>query len=184
MACSSRFWKVGPVSSEDDLNHHSRLYESSQTSSTWSSVVQGLTSPINTTQDLATVILQWDESDSASWNISALEDFLDSRATTGVAATISLSGSTNMTPPQMVGPDGDICMNEDKNITSERDYYHTQVLTDTQFLSPTERDRFFKVLLPKIQELALRLPELVRKPIPFLKQQQDSAITLSQEQVL
>lgn len=89
-----------------------------------------------------------------------------------------------MTPPQMVGPDGDMCMNEDKKTTSERDYYHTQVLTDTQFLSPTERDQFFKVLLPKIQELALRLPELVRKPIPFLKQQQDSAITLSQEQVL
>ncbi|KAF9376014.1 hypothetical protein CPB97_011082 [Podila verticillata] len=127
-------------------------------------------------------MLQWNEGESASWNISALEDFLDSRATTGVAAAISLSGSANMTPPRMVEPDGDMRMNEDK-ATSDCDYYHTQVLTDAQFLSPTERDRFFNVVLPKIQELALRLPELVRKPIPFLKQQQDSAVTLSQEQI-
>lgn len=183
LACSSRFCKVRPVSSKDDVIHHSRLHESTQEFSTWSSVVQGLTSPIHTTQDLAAVMLQWNEGESASWNISALEDFLDSRATTGVAAAISLSGSANMTPPRMVEPDGDMRMNEDK-ATSDCDYYHTQVLTDAQFLSPTERDRFFNVVLPKIQELALRLPELVRKPIPFLKQQQDSAVTLSQEQVL
>ncbi|KFH70804.1 hypothetical protein MVEG_03652 [Podila verticillata NRRL 6337] len=128
-------------------------------------------------------MLQWNEGDSASWNISALEDFLDSRATTEVAAALSLSGSANTTPPRMVEPDGDMRMNEDNKATSNCDYYHTQVLTDAQFLSPTERDRFFKVVLPKIQELALRLPELVRKPIPFLKQQQDSAVTLSQEQI-
>ncbi|KAF8935700.1 hypothetical protein BGZ52_007003 [Haplosporangium bisporale] len=180
---TARFCKVRPVSSEDDVIHLSRLHESTQEFSTWSSVVQGLTSPIHTTQDLATVMLQWNEGDSASWNISALEDFLDSRATTEVAAALSLSGSANTTPPRMVEPDGDMRMNEDNKATSNCDYYHTQVLTDAQFLSPTERDRFFKVVLPKIQELALRLPELVRKPIPLLKQQQDSAVTLSQEQI-
>ncbi|KAF9403895.1 hypothetical protein BGZ94_004470 [Podila epigama] len=53
----------------------------------------------------------------------------------------------------------------------------------SQFLSPSERTRFFDVVLPRTQALALRLPELIKKPIPFLKQQQDSAITLSQEQI-
>lgn len=53
----------------------------------------------------------------------------------------------------------------------------------SQFLSPQERTRFFDVILPKMQALALRLPELVLKPIPFLMQQQDSALTLSQEQI-
>ncbi|KAG0308251.1 hypothetical protein BGZ98_008511 [Dissophora globulifera] len=53
----------------------------------------------------------------------------------------------------------------------------------SQFLSSDERSHFFEVTLPRMQALALRLPELVKKPIPFLKQQQDSAITLSQEQI-
>lgn len=53
----------------------------------------------------------------------------------------------------------------------------------SQFLSPAERTRFFDVILPRMQALALRLPELIKKPIPFLKQQEDSAITLSQEQI-
>ncbi|KAK3846535.1 MAG: hypothetical protein J3R72DRAFT_242329 [Linnemannia gamsii] len=53
----------------------------------------------------------------------------------------------------------------------------------SQFLSTEERQYFFDVTLPRMQALALRLPELVPKPIPFLKQQQDSAVTLSQEQI-
>ncbi|GJJ67697.1 poly(ADP-ribose) glycohydrolase [Entomortierella parvispora] len=53
----------------------------------------------------------------------------------------------------------------------------------SQYLSLQERTRFFDVILPRMQALALRLPELVHKPIPFLMQQQDSAITLSQEQI-
>ncbi|KAG0054671.1 hypothetical protein BGZ83_010691 [Gryganskiella cystojenkinii] len=56
-------------------------------------------------------------------------------------------------------------------------------LLKSQFLSSEERTRFFDVILPRIQALALRLPELVPKPIPFLRQQQDSAVTLSQEQI-
>lgn len=126
-------------------------------------------------------MIQWNEGDPMSWNISALEDFLDSRTAAGAA--VSMPDSANMTPPRIVDPDGDMCMNEDEKPASESNYYHTQALTDIQFLSPAERDQFFKVLLPKVQELALRLPELMRRPIPFLKQQQDSAVTLSQEQV-
>ncbi|KAF9093268.1 hypothetical protein BGX23_003495 [Mortierella sp. AD031] len=53
----------------------------------------------------------------------------------------------------------------------------------SQFLSTEERQYFFDVTLPRMQALALRLPELIPKPIPFLKQQQDSAVTLSQEQI-
>ncbi|KAF9919055.1 hypothetical protein BX616_002403 [Lobosporangium transversale] len=53
----------------------------------------------------------------------------------------------------------------------------------SQFLSSQERQHFFDVVLPRMQALALRLPELIKKPIPFLKQQQDSAVTLSQEQI-
>lgn len=60
---------------------------------------------------------------------------------------------------------------------------HNEDTAEDQFLSREERDRFFKVILPGMQQLALRLPELVKRPIPFLKQQQDSAVTLSQEQV-
>ncbi|KAF9094463.1 hypothetical protein BGX29_009487 [Mortierella sp. GBA35] len=60
---------------------------------------------------------------------------------------------------------------------------HNEETAEDQFLTREERDRFFNVILPGMQELALRLPELVKRPIPFLKQQQDSAITLSQEQI-
>ncbi|KAF8948509.1 hypothetical protein BGZ47_004473 [Haplosporangium gracile] len=60
---------------------------------------------------------------------------------------------------------------------------HNEETAEDQFLSREERDRFFKVILPGMQQLALRLPELVKRPIPFLKQQQDSAVTLSQEQI-
>lgn len=60
---------------------------------------------------------------------------------------------------------------------------HNEETAEDQFLSREERDRFFKVILPGMQQLALRLPELVKRPIPFLKQQHDSAVTLSQEQV-
>ena len=56
-------------------------------------------------------------------------------------------------------------------------------IEDDQFLSKEERDRFFNIVLPRMQALALRLPELVKKPIPFLNQQEDSAVTLRQEQV-
>ncbi|KAI1321482.1 hypothetical protein EDD11_005173 [Mortierella claussenii] len=53
----------------------------------------------------------------------------------------------------------------------------------SQYLSREERQYFFGILLPRMQALALRMPELIKQPIPFLKQQQDSAVTLSQEQI-
>ncbi|KAG0258857.1 hypothetical protein DFQ27_004407 [Actinomortierella ambigua] len=51
------------------------------------------------------------------------------------------------------------------------------------YLSSKETIRFFDVVLPRMQQLALRMPELIKVPIPLLMQQQDSAITLSQEQI-
>ncbi|KAF9909962.1 hypothetical protein BX616_011007 [Lobosporangium transversale] len=92
--------------------------------------------------------------------------------------------------------DDDIIMNE--NNFEEEDSVFDEVQDDgydnnhdnsaieieeADFLSKNERERFFKVILPKMQELVLRLPELIKKPIPLLKQQEDLAITLSQEQI-
>ncbi|XP_059178130.1 poly(ADP-ribose) glycohydrolase-like [Physella acuta] len=45
-----------------------------------------------------------------------------------------------------------------------------------------KRDTFFEEVLPKIQNLALRLPELFKKSVPLLKQRQSRKITMSQEQ--
>ncbi|XP_065838087.1 poly(ADP-ribose) glycohydrolase-like isoform X2 [Oscarella lobularis] len=46
-----------------------------------------------------------------------------------------------------------------------------------------ERRIFFQRTLPDIARLALRLPELIRHPVPLLKQQQDHCITMTQEQI-
>lgn len=39
------------------------------------------------------------------------------------------------------------------------------------------------LLIPKMAKLALDLPELIQKPIPLLRQQQNQAITMSQQQI-
>ncbi|KAF9423937.1 hypothetical protein BGZ94_008134 [Podila epigama] len=167
LACSSRDFRQG-----------------SDNTSTWQQIVQGLTTPIHTTHELAKVMAQWNEGDPAGWNIDALEAFLDARSTQ--TETRYSTGQDINTSPRMMGSDGDDSKMSGKYKTPEEEpgnYYHTEALTEVQFLSPAERTRFFQVILPKMQELALRLPELIKKPIPFLKQQQDSAITLSQEQI-
>ncbi|EDV92130.1 poly(ADP-ribose) glycohydrolase [Drosophila grimshawi] len=50
-------------------------------------------------------------------------------------------------------------------------------------LDESESRCFFEDLLPRISRLALRLPELIRAPIPLLKQNQTTALTLTQEQI-
>ncbi|XP_062510485.1 poly(ADP-ribose) glycohydrolase-like isoform X2 [Corticium candelabrum] len=46
-----------------------------------------------------------------------------------------------------------------------------------------ERVTFFQVTLPAMVVMALRLPELITHPIPLLKQQECTFITMSQEQI-
>uniref|UniRef100_A0A0B7B403 poly(ADP-ribose) glycohydrolase n=1 Tax=Arion vulgaris TaxID=1028688 RepID=A0A0B7B403_9EUPU len=45
------------------------------------------------------------------------------------------------------------------------------------------KDEFFVTILPKMQDLALRLPELCPMAIPILKQRRNMKITFSQEQI-
>ncbi|KAG0326773.1 hypothetical protein BG004_002905 [Podila humilis] len=161
-------------------------YRPGSDDSKWTDIVQGLTTPIHSTQDLAAVLARWNEGDPNGWSLNALEIFLDSRtaAASSLAAAAVSQGETSSSTEllfssQTSDDDGDMKM----DTRDENNFYHSEELVDVQCLSPTERDRFFRVLLPRMQELALRLPELVKKPIPFLKQQEDSAVTLSQEQI-
>lgn len=50
-------------------------------------------------------------------------------------------------------------------------------------LDEEESQLFFEHLLPKIIQLALRMPELIQAPIPLLKQSKNHTLTLSQEQI-
>jgi len=52
-----------------------------------------------------------------------------------------------------------------------------------QCLSEEEAEVFFNNLLPKIIELALRLPTLITNPIPLLKQNHSHSISFSQMQI-
>ncbi|KAI4901044.1 hypothetical protein NFI96_034318, partial [Prochilodus magdalenae] len=45
------------------------------------------------------------------------------------------------------------------------------------------QDNIFSQVIPKIAKLALQLPDLIKHPIPLLRQQHSHAITLSQEQI-
>uniref|UniRef100_A0A8C2K3E6 poly(ADP-ribose) glycohydrolase n=1 Tax=Cyprinus carpio TaxID=7962 RepID=A0A8C2K3E6_CYPCA len=44
-------------------------------------------------------------------------------------------------------------------------------------------DNNLHLLIPKMAKLALDLPDLIKKPIPLLRQQQNQAITMSQQQI-
>ncbi|XP_043087500.1 poly(ADP-ribose) glycohydrolase isoform X2 [Puntigrus tetrazona] len=44
-------------------------------------------------------------------------------------------------------------------------------------------DNNLHLLIPKIAKLALELPDLIKQPIPLLRQQKNQAITLSQQQI-
>lgn len=50
-------------------------------------------------------------------------------------------------------------------------------------LDDSESCVFFEDLLPRIIRLALRLPELIKAPIPLLKQNHTAALSLTQEQI-
>ncbi len=51
------------------------------------------------------------------------------------------------------------------------------------YLHHEERARFFSHTLPKMQSLALKLPTIVTKPIPFLPQNSNMSITMSKYQI-
>lgn len=46
-----------------------------------------------------------------------------------------------------------------------------------------DQEDFFKIILPRIIEIALRLPDLIKSSIPLLKQGMNRSISLSQQQV-
>jgi len=133
---------------------------------------------------------------SSDWNIRALSAFLNKRADTQTTATSSsqfharragnhsplslsfLNDREENLEENLERQESDVESNEGLNSK-----YSDNDEDEGQFLSKEERTRFFDVILPRMQALALRLPELVKKPIPFLDQQVDSAVTLGQEQV-
>lgn len=50
-------------------------------------------------------------------------------------------------------------------------------------MSSTDRDRFFSEILPRMVNLAIQLPDAIKRPIPLLAKYVDSEIVLSQYQV-
>ncbi|KAF9913296.1 hypothetical protein EC991_000058 [Linnemannia zychae] len=192
-------------------HHHVRLACSDRPSSAavanaWPQIVQGLTTTITNTKQLSDILSQWNEGDPRGWNIDALDAFLNKKADRDVSATTTpTSNSTTSTPnghlkediEERPVSDGEDVVMDDNNgrgqdestpldTSADRPFPrwdHNEATAEDQFLSREERDRFFNIILPGIQQLALRLPELVKRPIPLLKQQQDSAVTLSQEQI-
>ncbi|KAF9959782.1 hypothetical protein BGZ72_008813 [Mortierella alpina] len=185
--------------------HHVRLPCSTHTSSTnskgWSEIVQGLTTPITNAQELSKMMALWNEGDDAAWNTNALEAFLNTKADRQSVSEQSRPRGHHGYDSPLAGledseldehsesyaldrdQDGDVNMSSAPEIPESENYYHNAETAEDQFLDKEERIRFFDVILPKMQALALRLPELVKKPIPFLNEQEDSAITLSQEQI-
>ncbi|KAF9125801.1 hypothetical protein BGW39_007142 [Mortierella sp. 14UC] len=192
-------------------HHHVRLAcsdrpSSAAVASAWPEIVQGLTTTITNSKQLSDILSRWNEGDPRGWNIDALDAFLNKRADRDISATATpTSSSTISTPNNRLQEDteerlvdgADASVMGDNNDHGEvgastpldasvtRPFVrwdHNEATAEDQFLSREERDRFFKIILPGMQQLALRLPELVKRPIPFLKQQQDSAVTLSQEQ--
>ncbi|KAF9116171.1 hypothetical protein BGX27_004511 [Mortierella sp. AM989] len=169
---------------------------SSAPASFWPEIVQGLTMPISNSKDLCKMMDNWTEipSENQFSVTNALETFLNQKADRQLSSSTSLrssseawrqaerSGSMEREMDEDWPQDEDVEMTEDfdrSNPSSDDD----ADIAETDFLNNEERDRFFKIILPKMQALALQLPELVKKPIPLLKQQEDSAITLSQEQI-
>uniref|UniRef100_A0A8C1LLF4 poly(ADP-ribose) glycohydrolase n=1 Tax=Cyprinus carpio TaxID=7962 RepID=A0A8C1LLF4_CYPCA len=61
------------------------------------------------------------------------------------------------------------------NWTFEALYYYVQRLP--------RMENNLHLLIPKMAKLALDLPELIQKPIPLLRQQQNQGITMSQQQI-
>ncbi|KAF9967990.1 hypothetical protein BGZ70_007274 [Mortierella alpina] len=143
----------------------------------------------------------WNEGDDGAWNTNALEAFLNRKADRQQQSEHSRAHGRHGYDSPHAGledsepdgdaegqgldrdRDGDINMSSVPDFPESENYYHNAETAEDQFLNREERTRFFNVILPKMQALALRLPELVKEPIPFLKEQEDSAVTLSQEQI-
>ncbi|KAG0330156.1 hypothetical protein BG004_002175 [Podila humilis] len=201
-----------------DMDHvrlacSSRMYTTDV--SLWPEIVEGLSQPIRTCQELSDIILRWNKAQDVNWNFNALDAFLNHRSDDELvsqaerlidastpagesldplASTINSALTPTTAVPKLSIPkyaldvsasesDSDIEEQQLKKDDGDRVAVKMIEPLTSQFLSSTERTRFFDVILPRMQALALRLPELIKKPIPFLKQQQDSAITLSQEQI-
>ncbi|KAG0363523.1 hypothetical protein BGZ54_008133, partial [Gamsiella multidivaricata] len=184
-------------------NDHVRLPCSSASSSSsnkWLEIVQGLTAPIKNSRQLSETISRWIGGDDYDWNTKGLEAFLNQKADKPVSSStpharergynspLAVLGDAKVNPEEQdMNIDGEIPTEDVLGYSnrSERDNADAgdTMIAEEDFFNKEERDRFFTIILPKIQALALRLPELVKKPIPLLKQQEDSAVTLSQEQI-
>ncbi|KAF9210312.1 hypothetical protein BGZ59_009603 [Podila verticillata] len=177
LACSNRIYPT-------DVSH-------------WPEIVKALSQPIRSCQELSEVILRWNRAKEVGWNFNALDAFLNHRSDAELIAQaeriidVNTPASESLDPlivealARVVIPKHVVSASEDEDEQSQQPQTPValHIPLTSQFLSPAERTRFFDVILPRMQALALRLPELIKKPIPFLKQQQDSAITLSQEQI-
>ncbi|XP_053211337.1 poly(ADP-ribose) glycohydrolase-like [Panonychus citri] len=49
--------------------------------------------------------------------------------------------------------------------------------------TPSEREHFFSIILPKMIKLTVDLPKLIRQPIPILKQRSNHSLFFSQQQI-
>ncbi|KAG0324438.1 hypothetical protein BGZ99_001820 [Dissophora globulifera] len=184
-------------------SHASSSTASSSSHSRWTEIVQGLTTPITDSDQLFKVMTRWNGGDRCSWNINALKIFLDRKANRARVATQSHARRRGRTSPETgAGQERDCSEEEELSSSSSSSDLGIEAILgestlqdarddngrdeeedEVDFFNAAERDRFFRTVLPRIQELALRLPELVKKPIPLLKRQDDSAVTLSQEQI-
>ncbi|KAF9121321.1 hypothetical protein BGW39_010632 [Mortierella sp. 14UC] len=185
-----------------------RKYKTEQ--SLWPDIVKSLSEPIVNTQQLSEIMLQWNKGKQNGWNINALDAFMNTRSAdlpqegSGAHSDSLLDADEQQIQAARAAQsssdedDYDFGQQEKGNLGHQEQGVHpfddgnnagtgtepgTGGPLKSQFLSTEERQYFFDVTLPRMQALALRLPELVPKPIPFLKQQQDSAVTLSQEQI-
>ncbi|KAF9586211.1 hypothetical protein BGW38_008524 [Lunasporangiospora selenospora] len=164
--------------------------------SRWADIVLGLSGDIKDSRELVRLIAKWDGSSeketSRSWNALALNSFLNAKADRQTLADRDVSGTRShffeaefKAPHTLDEDDTSSQFGETSKIATPEgsSYDHDEELLESQFLDAQERERFFNVILPRMQKLALRIPELIKKPIPFLNQQQDAALTLSQEQI-
>ncbi|KAF9353265.1 hypothetical protein BGX26_008974 [Mortierella sp. AD094] len=173
----------------------------------WPEIVRGLTEPILTSLQLSEVMLRWNPGKRNGWNINALDAFLnnrsaedDERLQQGTHSDDFLDIAEQELQDALDSEDYGSNSDYDGDSPLQKRQEAVEPVQDqggiaasggdaagvplkSQFLSTQERQYFFDVTLPRMQALALRLPELVKKPIPFLEMQKDSAVTLSQEQI-
>ncbi|BHF70128.1 hypothetical protein SprV_0301317800 [Sparganum proliferum] len=102
----------------------------------------------------------------------------------------SFTWKNNPCPPYKVKDFGqeckpkipDLCLYEKAVLSYNEEYAREK--WDVDILSAALQQRpDFKPLLKKIADLALKLPDLVTQPIPLMKQNEESSISLSQMQI-